>query len=102
METTHTREVVSRRYKGMAVAILALRNVMENRPDASAEELMNEFHSASAPYNVSEAQTIFIANAIQKYKERRRDIKHYRELYPDDAQFFTACFGIVPKGKIEV
>ena len=96
------KEDLSRRYRGVALGIEKLRSTVNKDPDLNIEELEGLIEPLSKEYDISEEQFSNFQHAIEEYEKKHRSIKKYREMYPDDKELFTACFGSEPKGRIEV
>lgn len=81
---------------------LELRKTIEENPHIAEEEISNFIEEKTNKLKLSSDQKDFFENLIRKYQDKREKLIKNREKYHNDKEFFEACFGFTPKGKIEI
>ncbi len=99
---TRLHEALLHQKEGIAKTIGDLRMAVESNPDENAESLMQRVKTLAQEYKFTRYQIALFQFAAEKYQEKHVAVEKYHVLYPNDADFFEACFGQKPKGKIEI
>lgn len=87
---------------GMAEMIGNLRKQVEQNPDVDLNDLFIEIAKGTRKNNLNFEQLTAFNKAAFEYSKKHEAVEKYRAMYPDDADFFQACFGKKPKGKIDI
>ncbi|MBN1585639.1 hypothetical protein JW899_04735 [Candidatus Uhrbacteria bacterium] len=96
------KEALARQKAGIAEIIDDLFKVVLATPDEKAESLMARVLDAAPKYRIGRSQLELFESAIREFRRKHEAVVKYRELYPDDADLFEACFGKKPDGRIDV
>lgn len=96
------RERLAQQERGIAEAIRALKRAIAEHPDDNGRALFRRVAELAPKYHFSHNELRAFWDAITLYCEKHAAVKKYRKKFPDDAALFNACFGHLPKGRVEV
>ncbi|MBN1585637.1 hypothetical protein JW899_04725 [Candidatus Uhrbacteria bacterium] len=96
------RAALNRQIEGIAETVTALTEMVRENPDETAESLMSAVWTRAPESRFTAGQLSNFLGAITEYRQKHEAVVKYRELYPDDADLFEACFGRKPAGAVRV
>lgn len=86
---------------GAAEIRAELFEAISKNPDLPREDLMKMLEQGQTKYQIPEKQAEELMSFIEKYAEKHKAVKEVRKQFTDDKLLFNACFGFLPKGKVE-
>lgn len=94
------KEVVER-LENVARAIAELKDLINENPDINVEDLKNKFYLRTKYAGLSRDDEEGVEAMIDRYAVLHKNIKQYRERFPDDGDLYAEVIGRKPKGKIK-
>ena len=88
--------------EGIARIINDLVDAVRSSPDLTKEALTSKVMAFAPQYKLTEHNIFLFEYAIEEYADKHAAVEKYRAMYENNADLFEACFGMKPKGKVEV
>lgn len=96
------KEELIKQKQGIAEIQENLEKQIRDNPELSQQELMKTVFAKAPECRLSKNQLNLFEETLNKYVERHQAIREARKKYPNDKEFFRACFGKEPRGVIEI
>jgi len=86
---------------GAAKTRAELFKAISKNSDTPPEKLLEMVQSGADKYGLPQNQIEDLKNFVEQYSEKHKAVREVRKQFKDDKLLFNACFGFLPKGKVE-
>ena len=96
------KEQLVKQKKEIAEIQIDIEKEIKSNPDVSFEDLMSSLYLKAPGAKLTNNQIDIFRDGLDMYAKKHQEVEFYRQKYPDNNELFNACFGHLPKGKVEI
>lgn len=81
---------------------LLIESQVREKEDMPLEEILDEIDKHAPKARLADYQLLGFYEGAMNYVSKHKAVKFYRDKYPDDNDFYKACFGLSPQADVKV